>query len=75
MTEITKPLLRKLCKDNGLYTTPSINDKIYLHYKGFSVIQNLEEYTGLKVLWLEGNGIGKISGLEQQTLLKTLYLH
>lgn len=75
MTEMTKPFLRKLCKDAGLYTTPSINDKLYLHYKGFSAIENLDEYTGLKVIWLEGNGLGKISGLENQTLLRTLYLH
>lgn len=75
MSEMTKAALRKLCKDNSLYTTPSINDKIYLHYKGFPTIQNLEEYTGLKAIWLEGNGLTKISGLENQKLLKTLYLH
>lgn len=75
MAEMTKQLLRKLCKDEGLYTTPSINDKIYLHYKGFSEVKNLEEYTGLKALWLEGNGLAKISGLENQHILRTLYLH
>lgn len=72
---MTKVLLRKLCKDNSLYTTPSINDKLYLHYKGFKTIQNLEEYTGLKALWLEGNGLFKIEGLEAQKDLRTLYLH
>lgn len=72
---MTKPLLRKLCKDDGLYTTPSINDKIYLHYKGFSEIKNLDEYTGLKALWLEGNGLAKITGLENLRMLRTLYLH
>lgn len=74
-TVMTKPLLRKLCKDNGLYTTASLNDKIYLHYKGFSRIENLEEYTGLKALWLEGNGLSKIEGLEHQVELRSLYLH
>lgn len=43
--------------------------------QGFRAIQNLDEYTGLKVLWLEGNGLGKIQGLEHQTQLRTLYLH
>ena len=75
MTEMNKITLKKLCKDNGLYTTPQINDKLYLHYKGFHSIQNLEEYIGLKALWLEGNGLSKIEGLEKQTLLKSLYLH
>jgi dynein assembly factor 1 len=75
MAEMTKPMLRKLCKDNGLYTTPSINDKLYLHYKGFKAIQNLEEYTGLKALWLEGNGLFKIEGLDTLKDLRTLYLH
>ncbi|KAG6580362.1 dynein assembly factor axonemal [Phytophthora cinnamomi] len=73
--EMEKKLLKKLCRDNDLYVTPAINDKLYLHYKGFRSIKNLEEYTGLKVLWLEGNGLPRIEGLEHQTELRTLYLH
>ena len=75
MTEMTPKLLRQYCKDNGLYSTPSINDKIYLHYKGFKRIENLDEYTGLKAIWLEGNGFTKIEGLENQSLLRSLFLH
>lgn len=74
MVEMEKALLKKLCREQDLYVTPSINDKLYLHYKGFRCIKNLEEYTGLKVIWLEGNGLAKIQGLEHQTQLKTLYL-
>lgn len=73
--EMNKATLRKLCKDNGLYTTPSINDKLYLHYKGFPRIENLNEYTGLKAIWLEGNGFTRIEGLEHQRELKSCYLH
>ncbi|KAJ1435594.1 hypothetical protein B484DRAFT_446000 [Ochromonadaceae sp. CCMP2298] len=76
MAEMTKQMLKKMCKDtDGCYTTPAINDKLYLHYKGFHSITNLEEYTGLKALWLEGNGLTKIEGLENQKALKTLFLH
>ncbi|KAG7388954.1 hypothetical protein PHYPSEUDO_011601 [Phytophthora pseudosyringae] len=73
--EMEKKLLKKLCRDNDLYVTPAINDKLYLHYKGFRSIKNLEEYTGLKVLWLEGNGLPGIEGLGHQKELRTLYLH
>lgn len=71
---MTASLLRKYCKDNGLYSTPSINDKLYLHYKGFRCIQNLDEYTGLRCIWLEGNGLSRIEGLEKQIHLRTLFL-
>jgi dynein assembly factor 1, axonemal len=74
MVDMEKALLKKLCRDHDLYVTPAINDKLYLHYKGFRCIQNLDEYTGLKVLWLEGNGLPRIEGLGNQTQLRTLYL-
>ena len=75
MAEMTKKLLRDLCEQKKLYRTPHLNDKLYLHYKGWSKIQNLEEYTGLRVIWLEGNGLDKIEGLEALKELRTLYLH
>ena len=71
---MTKPELRKQCKERSLYGTPQCNDKLYLHYKGYRRIENLDEYTALKVIWLEGNGFQKIEGLEQQLQLRTLYL-
>ena len=73
--EMSKEAIKKICKDVGLYNTPEINDKLYLHYKGFQSIQNLDQYIGVKALWLEGNGLAKVEGLENLTQLRTLYLH
>eukprot|EP00949_MAST-11_sp_MAST-11-sp1_P003646 g3646.t1 len=72
--EMTKAALKKICKEvDGCYSTASLNDKLYLQYKGFYKIANLEEYTGLKCVWLEGNGLQDLTGLEACTQLRTIY--
>ena len=38
------------------YRTPYLNEKLYLHYKGFSNFKNMEQFTDLKCLYFEGNG-------------------
>ncbi|KAJ3017806.1 UNVERIFIED_CONTAM: Dynein assembly factor 1, axonemal [Siphonaria sp. JEL0065] len=74
-TKMTPKYLKQLCLEQQAYATPYLNDKIYLHFKGFSDIENLEPYTGLRSLWLEGNGLSQIKNLDALVELRCLFLH
>ena len=55
-----------LCRDWKLYyTTPEYNERLYLGYKGFSKMQALEPFTGLKCLNFECNAVKEIEGLDE----------
>ena len=71
---ITERYLKELCEENGQYTTPALNDALYLHYKGFRKIENLESFKNIRAIWLECNGILEISGLECLQKLKMVFL-
>ncbi|XP_053673785.1 dynein axonemal assembly factor 1 homolog [Anopheles nili] len=73
--KMTKKSIQASCRKNKLYLTPHLNDVLYLHYSGYNAIECLEEYVGLKCLWLECNAISSISGLDHQAQLRCLYLH
>eukprot|EP01060_Flectonema_neradi_P041099 TRINITY_DN9627_c0_g1_i3.p1 TRINITY_DN9627_c0_g1~~TRINITY_DN9627_c0_g1_i3.p1 ORF type:complete len:237 (+),score=37.21 TRINITY_DN9627_c0_g1_i3:36-746(+) len=72
--ELNKAEVLRVCKETGFYTTPELNEKLYLQCKGYSEIGGLEEYTGVRALWLEGNCISEIKGIENCRELLTLYL-
>lgn len=46
---MTKAEIRLSCIENDGYEAPELNDKLYLHFRGFKRIENLEEYTSCKV--------------------------
>ncbi|KAI8592018.1 hypothetical protein BDZ88DRAFT_409326 [Geranomyces variabilis] len=73
-TLMTPRYLLQLCREQKLYQTPELNDKLYLHFKGFSKIENLEPYTGLRSLWLEGNGLTTLCGLSTLTDIRCLFV-
>ncbi|TPP43592.1 Leucine Rich repeats (2 copies) family protein [Leishmania donovani] len=66
MAAMTKDVIVASCKANGGYAAPCLNDQLFLHCCGFTLIQNLEPYKDVKVLWLEQNALSELSGLESQ---------
>lgn len=45
-----------------------------VNYTGYTEIENLDEYTGLRCIWLESNAITEIKGLDCLKDLKCLFL-
>ena len=70
--EMSSAVLLDICKEHKLYKTPSLNDTLFCNFKGFSSIQNLEPFTGLKALFLEGNALDTLDGLPLLTELRCL---
>ena len=69
---MTSAELRKICKEHELYQTPCVNDKLFCNLRGFRNIANLEPYTGLKALFLEGNCLQDVDGIPELDLLRCL---
>jgi hypothetical protein len=66
--------LKEICLQNNQYEFPELNEKLYLHFKGFIKIENLEEYDNVKTLWLECNCLYKIENLSPLINLNSLFL-
>ena len=75
MVDMTQEAIRQITKDMKQYQTPSLNDKLYLHFKGWKKIDEcLSEYSGVKALWLEGNGLRTLENLGSLKQLRCLYI-
>ena len=61
---MSREWLKALCRENKQYTTPALNDTLHLHFQGFSRLEALDEYTGLKSVFLEGNALETLDGLQ-----------
>uniref|UniRef100_A0A7S0XG64 Dynein assembly factor 1, axonemal homolog n=1 Tax=Mantoniella antarctica TaxID=81844 RepID=A0A7S0XG64_9CHLO len=73
--EMTRAALRKICLNNNGYAhAPELNDVLHLHCKGIAEVTNLEEYTGLKAIYLESNSVEELDGLLHLQQLKCLYM-
>ncbi|CAE7582961.1 Dnaaf1 [Symbiodinium natans] len=56
------------------YRSEELNDKLFIHYKGWKELKNLEGWTGLRALYAECNAFDRISGLSQCRNLRSLFL-
>ena len=45
--------LKLACLEHDGYEGPALNDKLFLHFKGYREVCNLEPYVNLKTLFLE----------------------
>ena len=71
---MSKEAIRLAIKRKKLCDNPELVERVYLHNKGFTEIQNLDQYTEIKDLFLEGNELTKINGLDAQNHLEHLNL-
>ena len=74
--EMSTQSLRKLCRERNLFSSKlDLNDVLHLQCKGIDKIEGLEEFTGLKTLYLESNAICEIENLEPtKENMRCLYL-
>mmetsp|Transcript_23203 Transcript_23203/g.38697 ORF Transcript_23203/g.38697 Transcript_23203/m.38697 type:complete len:706 (-) Transcript_23203:150-2267(-) len=74
LPEMTFEEIRLSCVENNGYDTPELNEKLYLHFRGFKKIENLDKFTGCKAIWLDSNGFTELENLDPLVELRCLYL-
>lgn len=75
-SEMSKKELKKIVDGDRrmYYRTEELNDKLYIHYKGWRDLKNLDGWTGLKTIYAECNAFSRIAGLATCTKLRSLFL-
>jgi len=75
-TDMTKEELKKIIDSDRrmYYRSEDLNDKLFIHYKGWKQLQNLDGWTGLKALYAECNAFDRIQGLTNCRNLRSLFL-
>jgi len=75
-TDMSKQELKKIIDSDRrmYYRSEDLNDKLFIHYKGWKEMKNLEGWTGLKALYAECNAFDRTSGLSQCRNLRSLFL-
>jgi len=74
---LTAAFLKNLARTERrmYYSTPHLNDKLYIHYGGFTRLADLHEWTGLRVIYADCNAISTIEALDTCTDLRSLHLN
>ncbi|KAG2486365.1 hypothetical protein HYH03_014946 [Edaphochlamys debaryana] len=81
---MSRRMVHRVCVARGLYLTPTCNTTLYLQARGggkdmgvdlkFRRIENLEEFTGCRVLHLSNNCLTSLEGLGHMRELQALYV-
>ncbi|KEG09049.1 putative dynein assembly factor 1, axonemal-like [Trypanosoma grayi] len=71
---MTEEAIIQQCKMHKGYSTPELNEKLYLHHIGFTSISSLNAFNRCTVLYLNNNAIDNLEGLHPLHELRALYL-
>jgi dynein assembly factor 1 len=74
-TYLTERYLKEICFYNSGYAEPKYNNSLVLNYLALRKIENLQNYSHIRVLHLENNCITKIEGISHIKALRCLFLH
>lgn len=61
--EMTPALIRGQCRKHHGYTTPELNERLYLHHLSLCTLGHLEPYAGCRALYVQQNYIRDLAPL------------